>query len=173
MPFVEARERPVLVDALFGVGLTRPLDAAVAGPLRRLTAEAEFVLAVDLPSGLSADDGRDLGAAGATATLALGALKPAHVLMPGLAHCGAVLLDPIGLAPDSRAHTIARPQLHAPAPGAQKYTRGLVAVVGGAMAGAGRLAARAALSAGAGYVRFHPSDAPPTWPGRARRDAAG
>lgn len=151
----EVSPRAVLVDALFGVGLTRPLEPAIARPLHRLAEMAEFVLAVDLPSGLMSDDGRDGGAATADVTLALGALKPAHVLMPGLERCGHVLLEPLGLEVVSEASALARPRLSAPARDAHKFTRGLVAVLGGAMAGAGRLAARAALSAGAGYVRLH------------------
>ncbi len=154
----EAAPRAVLVDALFGVGLTRPLESAVARPLHRLAEAAEFVLAVDLPSGLLSDDGRDAGAAAAAVTLAVGALKPAHVLMPGLVRCGHVLLNPLGLKVASEASALARPHLSPPARDVQKFTRGLIAVVGGAMPGAGRLAARAALSAGAGYVRLHTLD---------------
>lgn len=154
----EAAPRAVLVDALFGVGLTRTLEASIARPLHRLAEAAEFVLAVDLPSGLLSDDGHDGGGAAADVTLALGALKPAHVLMPGLERCGHVFLEPLGLEVASGASTLARPHLSAPARDAQKFTRGLVAVVGGGMSGAGRLAARAALSAGAGYVRLHTLD---------------
>lgn len=150
----DAVPRPLLVDSLFGVGLSRPLDEAMAAPLQRLVDAAEFVLAVDLPSGLSSDDGRDLGAVRANVTLALGVLKPAHRLMPGLEFCGTLLLDRLGLEVDSDVCELARPHLHPPARGAQKFTRGLVAVVGGVMHGAGRLAARAALSAGGGYVRL-------------------
>ncbi len=157
VPLREAEPRPLVVDALFGVGLTRPLEASIAVPLARLVEAAEFSLAVDLPSGLFSDSGTG-DAPGVTATLALGALKPAHLLMPGLARCGTVLLDTLGLAPGSDARQLARPALRPPEPDAQKFTRGLVAVVGGSMHGAGRLSARAALSAGAGYVRLHPPE---------------
>ena len=152
----DAEARPVVVDALFGVGLSRPLASTLGERLRRLMAGADWSLAVDVPSGLRCDDGADLGSAATSATLALGALKPAHVLMPGLERCGAVLLDDLGLVPEGAIMASSRPRLTAPAKNAQKFTRGLVAVVGGPMHGAGRLAARAALNAGAGYVRLHP-----------------
>lgn len=153
----ESKPGPFVVDALFGIGLSRPLDDRLATPLARLVGSAEFSLAVDLPSGLLADSGRG-EAPPVTATLALGALKPAHLLMPGLARCGTVLLGPLGPEPDSDTNRLARPAIRPPAIDAQKFTRGLVAVVGGPMHGAGRLAARAALSAGAGYVRLHPPE---------------
>ena len=151
----DAEPRPVVVDALFGVGLTRLLTPEVREPLHRLVAAAAWTLAVDLPSGLRSDDGADLGAAGADLTLALGALKPAHRLMPGLDRCGHVRLESLSLSPDGEVRELVRPSLHPPARDAQKFTRGLVAVIGGKMHGAGRLAARAALGAGAGYVRLH------------------
>lgn len=150
----EAAPRPLVVDSLFGVGLSRPLDEAIAAQLRRLAGAAELVLAVDVPSGLFCDYGRDLGAVRADVTLALGALKPAHRLMPGLDFCGTVLLDRLGLDADSDTYDLVRPSLPEPERDAHKFTRGLVAVVGGSMHGAGRLAARAALSSGAGYVRL-------------------
>ena len=155
VPLSEAEASPLVVDALFGVGLSRPLREEIAAPVRRLVEAAEIALAVDLPSGLMADEATG-DARSVTATLALGALKPAHLLMPGMARCGTVLLDPLGLEPRSAAHRLVRPRLSAPATDAQKFTRGLVAVIGGPMHGAGRLSARAALSAGAGYVRLHP-----------------
>ena len=162
-PLDAAAPRPVLVDALFGVGLARPLAAPLARALRERVEHADFSLAVDLPSGLYADDGTGAAAA-VTATLALGALKPAHVLLPGLERCGTLLLDSLGLELRSRASRLGRPRLHAPAVDAHKYSRGLVAVIGGAMSGAARLLARAALSAGAGYVRLLVPDAGPCWP---------
>jgi hydroxyethylthiazole kinase-like uncharacterized protein yjeF len=85
-------------------------------------------------------------------TVALGALKPAHVLGDGVALCGHVLLHDIGISAQSSWRTIVRPKLGAPAASAHKFTRGLVTVIGGAMPGAGRLAARAALHGGAGYA---------------------
>ncbi len=85
-------------------------------------------------------------------TLALGALKPAHVLDAGLERCGKVLLADIGIPVDTRCRTVARPRLEAPGADSHKYTRGMVAVIGGAMPGARALAADAAMAGGAGYV---------------------
>lgn len=150
--FADAPTRPVVVDGLFGTGLTRPLAPDLIAELRRLVQAAQFTLAIDLPSGMDTDHGRDLGAAGATVTLALGALKPSHVLGDGLGRCGHVLLDGIGIPVGTNWQTVAAPRLAPPGPQAHKYTRGLVAVVEGRMPGAARLAANAALHGGAGYV---------------------
>jgi len=149
----QARPRPVLVDGLFGTGLTRPLERGIAPVLAELVAAARFSLAIDLPSGLATDSGADLGAPrGIGATLALGALKPAHLLDAGLERCGQVLLADIGIPVESDWRTVARPKLTAPGPRAHKYSRGLVVVVEGDMPGAARLAAHAAMAGGAGYT---------------------
>lgn len=149
----QARPRPVLVDGLFGTGLTRPLERGIAPVFAELVAAARFSLAIDLPSGLETDSGADLGAPrGISATLALGALKPAHVLGAGLERCGHVLLADIGIPVESQWRTVARPKLAAPGPRAHKYSRGLVVVVEGDMPGAARLAAHAAMAGGAGYT---------------------
>lgn len=149
------KSAPVLVDALFGTGLTRALDPALAQIVKALAARAELSIAVDLPSGAETDGGGDFDAALAAfnVTLALGALKPAHLLQPVAQHCGAVRLVEIGLGEiDARVRTLARSRLAAPRADAHKYSRGMVAVVSGAMHGAAELAARAAYRAGAGYV---------------------
>ncbi len=149
----QARPRPILVDGLFGTGLSRPLERGIAPVLAELVAAARFSLAIDLPSGLDTDTGADLGAPkGISATLALGALKPAHVLDKGLERCGHVLLADIGIPVESQWRSVARPRLAAPGARAHKYSRGLVVVVEGAMPGAARLAAHAAMAGGAGYT---------------------
>ena len=153
----EAGAAPVLVDALFGTGLSRPLEEATGAALTRLADEARFRLAVDLPSGVSTDDGAVLGAvARFDLTLALGTLKPAHRLMPAAALCGQVRVAEIGLAPAETPALweIARPDLSVPPFDSSKYTRGKLLVVGGSMAGAALLAATAAQRAGAGYVQL-------------------
>ena len=148
----DAQARPIVIDGLFGTGLTRPLAPDVISELQRLVTAAHFTLAIDLPSGMDTDFGRDLGAAGATVTLALGALKPAHLLGEGLAHSGQLLLDDIGIPIATTWQTVAMPRLSEPGPHSHKYTRGLVAVLKGSMPGAARLASNAALHGGAGYV---------------------
>jgi hydroxyethylthiazole kinase-like uncharacterized protein yjeF len=148
-----ARPRPVLVDGLFGTGMTRPLERGLAAVFADLCKQAEFTLAIDLPSGIDTDTGADLGAPrGIDVTLALGALKPAHLLDAGIERCGQLLLADIGVPVDANWRTVSRPRIEAPGARSHKYSRGLVAVIEGAMPGAARLAARAAMVGGAGYV---------------------
>lgn len=148
----EARQRPFVIDGLFGTGLARPLERGPRALMADLLKAAEFSLAIDLPSGLDTDSGADLGACRATITVALAALKPAHVLAAGLDKCGHVLLADIGVPVDTAWRTVGRPRLSAPGPHDHKYSRGMVAAVEGAMPGAARLSAGAALAGGAGYV---------------------
>ncbi|MBM3929097.1 MAG: NAD(P)H-hydrate dehydratase [Sphingomonadales bacterium] len=158
----QAEPRPVLVDALLGIGTPRPFEPPVADALGRLIAAADLTIAIDLPSGRHADTGG--GSGRADVTVALGALKPAHVLYPAAAACGHVVLADIGVPVRSDVTTIAQPTLPAWQHDVNKFTRGMVAVVGGAMPGAGWLAARAALAAGAGYVQIvgtAPAEGPP------------
>lgn len=148
-----AEPAPILVDALFGTGLSRALDTALMADLRRLSEAARLTITVDLPSGLATDDGRALSEPPVfDLTLALGAAKPSHLLQPAARYCGTVRLLDIGVPVTSDARAIARPKLATPGPDAHKYSRGMVAVVAGAMAGASEMAAHAAMRAGAGYV---------------------
>ena len=149
----DAAPAPLLIDALFGTGLARPLDPAIAGPLERLAGAARMRIAVDLPSGVGTDDGALLGPAIAyDMTVALAVLKPAHRLQPAAALIGRLIVADIGIAGRSRLCEIARPHLPAPGPTDHKYTRGHVVVAEGAMPGAALLSAMAAQRGGAGYV---------------------
>lgn len=148
----EADPRPILVDALLGIGAPRPFDPATTASLARLNAAAALRVAVDLPSGRHADTGAGTGSA--DVTVALGALKPAHLLGEGGASCGHVVLADIGVRVEDAVTTIARPILPAWRHDVNKFSRGMVAVISGAMPGAGWLAGRAALAAGAGYVQL-------------------
>lgn len=144
---------PVLVDALFGTGLSRPLDVAIAETLIRLRDRARLAIAVDLPSGVSTDDGARLNEIPVfDLTLALGAAKPSHLLYPAAEHCGTVRTLDIGIPVSSNVLILGKPRVAAPGPDSHKYNRGMVAVVGGEMPGAAELAALAAMRAGAGYV---------------------
>ena len=148
-----AAPAPILVDALFGTGLSRPLDPAIADRLHEFHAAAQLSIAVDLPSGLATDDGAVLTRPPTfDLTLALGAAKPSHLLQPAARHCGAVRVLDIGIAAARTIHALARPALRDPGPDDHKDTRGMVAIVPGAMAGAAELASIAALRSGAGYV---------------------
>lgn len=149
----EAAPAPILVDALFGTGLSRPLDVAAIADLVRLRDRARLAIAVDLPSGLATDDGTILNDIPVfDLTLALGAAKPSHLLYPAAGHCGAVRILDIGVPVMSDAVVFGKPDLPEPGPTSHKYTRGMVAVIGGEMPGAAELAALAAMRAGAGYV---------------------
>lgn len=149
----EATPAPVLIDALFGTGLKRALDAKLAQHLARLAEGARLRIAVDLPSGIEADTGALLGPVPRfDITLATGAVKPAHLLQPAAQRCGVVRLIELGLATPGTAKVIGRPDLPAPDTASHKFTRGMVAIVAGPMPGAAALASEAALRAGAGYV---------------------
>jgi hydroxyethylthiazole kinase-like uncharacterized protein yjeF len=142
---------PVLVDALFGTGLSRALSEPVSGALAGLKSRTRFTIAVDLPSGVGSDDGAGLGAIPADLTLALGALKPAHLLQPAAQLCGIVRVADIGVPVASSAEILSRPHFNEPGPEIHKYRRGLVGIMGGEMPGAAALSAEAATRI-AGYV---------------------
>jgi ADP-dependent NAD(P)H-hydrate dehydratase / NAD(P)H-hydrate epimerase len=162
------------VDALFGAGLSRPLaGAALAAAQARFSRSAD-VVAVDVPSGLGGDDARALGGhafrAGLTVTFV--AKKPAHLLMPGRALCGEVIVADIGLPADAWASVTVntfendpllwRWAFPFPDAAAHKHARGHAMVVSGGLTqtGAARLAAMGALRAGAGLVTvLSPPDA--------------
>jgi hydroxyethylthiazole kinase-like uncharacterized protein yjeF len=149
----EAAAAPILLDALFGTGLSRPPGEDIARPLRRLADAARLSFAVDVPSGVGSDDGAVLGILpNFDVTLALGAAKPAHLLQPSARHCGMVRVLDIGVPVASTDIVLRRPALAPPDADAHKYSRGMVAVIAGAMPGAAALAAEAAMRAGAGYV---------------------
>jgi NAD(P)H-hydrate epimerase len=156
----------LIVDALFGAGLSRPLDGLARVMVQAINASGLPVLSVDVPSGLDGTTGAPCGpVVRATRTVTFFRKKPAHVLMPGRALCGDVIVADIGipdrvLAGDLGVRTFANaPPLWAaclPRPGLEghKYARGHAVVVSGPAfrSGAARLAARGALRAGAGLV---------------------
>jgi NAD(P)H-hydrate epimerase len=154
----------VVVDALFGVGLVRPIEGHFAD-LVALVNHAPRRLAVDIPSGLDADTGRALGVCvHADRTVTMAALKVALAGAPGFAWCGDVEVAEIGIpaalirAQPARVGLVEHDDVvdWLPRPSAldHKGRRGHVLVVAGmpGMRGAGRLAALAALRAGAGLV---------------------
>ncbi len=156
----------VLVDCLFGSGLSRPLSAEHRALLRRLRMEHVHSVAIDVPSGVDADTGEwPDGMSAWDCTIALGAWKRAHWSGEAAAKCGTLRLVDIGIGDTGTGERVsAKPSLASPAWDAHKYRRGLVGVVPGAMPGASVLAARAAMGAGAGYVKLladGPTAAPP------------
>lgn len=155
----------LVIDALFGAGLARDLDGAARQLVERVNASGLPVVAVDLPSGIDGATGEVRCAAiRARWSVTFFRPKPGHLLLPGRAHAGDLNVADIGIRRD--VLDLIRPrafrnepglwQAHFPVPRMEghKYSRGhLVAVSGPAQAsGATRLAARAALRAGAGLV---------------------
>jgi hydroxyethylthiazole kinase-like uncharacterized protein yjeF len=166
-----AEGAPVVVDALFGTGMSRALDEQTAIELRRLLDNARLSIAVDLPSHVDTDTGAIFNEdqlSPVDLTLALGALKPAHLLMPSAEYCGTVRLIDIGVDPrcaavdQQLAEVMGQPVFFLPTQESHKYSRGLVLVIAGQMPGAAHLAAKAAAHAGAGYVILFGDDPAPT-----------
>ncbi len=158
-------EADVVVDALVGIGLTGPVSERLARVIEQLNAARLPVFALDTPSGFDAARGYAPGSAiVATHTICFGHLKTGLLTTHGATHAGRITLAhigvpselPPGILPDALLLEEADLQsLVAPRPvAANKIERGRVVVVGGSvgMTGAARLAARAALRAGAGHV---------------------
>ncbi len=167
VPFAPAAlaDIDLVIDALFGAGLSRPVEGIAGEVLRTANAAPAFGVAVDIPSGIAGDDGRLCGEAfRADLTVTFFRKKPGHLLVPGRFCCGRVVVRDIGI-PASVLTTVAPkafenavplwrddwPELD---PAGHKYRRGHALVVGGRppTLGASRLAARAALRSGAGLV---------------------
>ncbi|WP_298494326.1 NAD(P)H-hydrate dehydratase [uncultured Maritimibacter sp.] len=163
-----AFEPDIVVDALFGIGLKRPVEIAFDPARAR-------VVAVDIPSGLCADSGRVIGerVLRADLTVTFHRAKPGHWLAQGPAVCGALRVVDIGLAgtPVQGALGLVDapdPVRLAKSPEQHKYGYGhaLVVAGGAGRGGAARLAARAALRVGAGLVTVAPT------PGALQENAA-
>ena len=150
----------VVVDAVFGSGLDRPVVGVEAALIARMAAGPAPVVAVDLPSGVHADTGVVLGAAAqAVVTVTFGAFKPGLLAGPGCELAGHVVCADIGLGAARPAWDAEIPELTdlrwpTRSPSAYKGTSGHLLVVAGsaAMAGAAVLVCRGALAAGAGLV---------------------
>jgi NAD(P)H-hydrate epimerase len=154
----------LVVDAIFGAGLSRPVDGVAGKTIAALSASRLPTVAIDVPSGIDGASGAVRGVAVAAAlTVTFFRRKPGHVLLPGRLHCGETVVAPIGIAAsvlDSIAPRTAADHpcwwetaLPWPGPQSHKYTRGHALVAGGAeMTGAARLAARAAARIGTGLV---------------------
>ncbi|GJE16841.1 NAD(P)H-hydrate dehydratase [Methylobacterium marchantiae] len=158
----------LVIDALFGAGLSRDIDGPAKTMIERVAAAGIPVLAVDVPSGIDGDTGALRGIAlAARETVTFVALKPGHLLQPGRSHCGDLHVADIGVGESALEAGLAGtpvvwrngpdlwkdhfPRLEA---ASHKYTRGHVLALSGPAykTGAIRLAARAALRVGAGLV---------------------
>ncbi|MCB5189349.1 NAD(P)H-hydrate dehydratase [Methylobacillus arboreus] len=177
----------LVVDGLFGIGLTRDLDARYRTLIDDVNALGLPVLALDIPSGLCMATGRVLGAAiKATHTLSFIGLKPGLFTLDGPDHAGEVHLDALGLEGEALGHAAGQLVDHPPVLplprklNSHKGSHGSVGVIGGAehMVGAAILTSRAALLLGAGrvYCGLLANDAPGLDAGQAElmlRDVAG
>ncbi|HEV7255652.1 MAG TPA: NAD(P)H-hydrate dehydratase [Mesorhizobium sp.] len=163
--FPSCSDAGAVIDALFGAGLRKPLEGAAAAAAEAVAKKGARVLAVDLPSGLDGNTGRPLGPVFQAAhTVTFARRKPAHVLYPGRALCGAVEVADIGISDEVIASLepalfendleLWRNLLPWPEADTHKYSRGHAAVFSGGptATGAARLAALAAARAGAGAV---------------------
>ncbi|MCJ2078724.1 NAD(P)H-hydrate dehydratase [Methylobacterium sp. E-016] len=158
----------LVVDALFGAGLSRDLEGPARHALERVAASGRPVLAVDVPSGVDGDTGAVRGfALRAVETVTFVAEKPGHRLQPGRGLCGRLHVAGIGTGPAAFAAGLAvgapafrngpevwGARLPRLADASHKYTRGHTLVLSGpaTRTGAARLAARGALRIGAGLV---------------------
>lgn len=163
----------VVVDALFGAGLDRPVAGKAAQIVDAVNDSGKPIISVDLPSGINGATGEVMGhAVGATSTVTFFRYKPGHVLLPGRSFCGRKHLRQIGIEEDVLASSGQSAALNLPDLWGQvfptpdiaghKYDRGHSLVLSGPLTatGAARLMAGAALRVGSGLVTVaSPEDA--------------
>jgi NAD(P)H-hydrate epimerase len=154
----------LIIDALFGAGLTRPLDGIAAAAVIAINENKIPCLSIDLPSGVNGDTGQVLGQAPqARTTVTFFRRKAGHLLYPGRALSGELVVADIGIPAEVLTEIAPRqfenhPELWSyglrrPRWDDNKYTRGSLLIAGGdEMTGAPRLAARAARRLGVGLV---------------------
>ncbi len=155
----------LVIDALFGAGLNRPMSAEIIGALAAVQHSGIPILAVDVPSGVHGTTGATVNVvARADRTVTFFRAKPGHYLMPGRACCGKVIVCDIGIPAGVLDEIAPCTFLNAPAlwspsfprllPDGHKFSRGHALVVSGPAhaTGAARLSARGALRMGAGLV---------------------
>ncbi len=159
-------DRNLVIDALFGIGMTRPLAEGVLPPDILMRWPARRVVAVDVPSGLNADNGVSMSPHfRADMTVTFHRPKPGHFLGDGPEHCGQIVVADIGLIPVEEPKTFWRAEvIDTVSTGAlgkhlsHKYDYGHTLILSGGpgKGGAARLAARGALRIGAGLVTVAP-----------------
>ena len=158
-----ADDTDLIIDALFGAGLDRPIDGLAAQTIQAVNRSGVPVFAIDLPSGINGLTGQVMGSAiEADESVTFFRPKPGHLLQPGRRHVGRLTVADIGIPsscldvilPRTWRNTPARWSLPPLTVDQNKYTHGHAVVVSGpaTRTGAARLAARAALRVGAGLV---------------------
>ena len=158
LALADAQPAPQFVDCLFGTGLARAVGDDWFNHFSRLFAGAKRRVAIDLPTGIESDHGSCFNDVPVfDTTVSLGAFKPSHFLEPARSNMGNLVGIDIGIAAKSDLGILSRPRISGPTSHDHKYSRGLVAVVAGAMPGAAKLTAMAAQKSGAGYVKIFAS----------------
>ena len=159
----------LVVDALFGAGLSRALAGQAAETLTAAADRALPIIAIDVPSGMMGDTGEALGAVAACLTVTFFRKKPGHLLLPGRLLCGEVVVADIGtpisvfeqIVPKSFENhpNLWLAELPKPIEINHKYQRGHALISGGyPMTGSARMAAKAAARAGAGLTTIAVSE---------------
>ncbi len=173
IPMVRAEDREdligpvfsaeVLVDALFGTGLSRDVEGLYADAVALINDAGVPVVSVDIPSGINGDSGEVMGAAvEADATVTFGLPKPGNILYPGSAHCGNLYVTHISFPPEHYNQTRLTLALNTPPPllirdpSGHKGTFGNALFIAGAASyyGAPALCSRSFLKTGGGYSRL-------------------
>lgn len=156
--------KPLVIDAIFGIGLARALDGAERAAVEKLNFLKLPCVAIDIPSGVDADTGAVLGVAPkCEITIAFGAKKRGHVLLPGKSFCGELMVADIGIGRETvvalnpvvleNTPSLWRREFPQLSLDTHKYMRGMVLLRGGKiLTGAAKLAARASRRIGAGGV---------------------
>lgn len=166
--YIKAEKTSVLIDALFGIGLTRNVSGFYAELIEAMNESGIPAASVDIPSGIDSDNGKIAGAAvRAWATVTFGWKKPGQIFYPGAEYCGMLQVCEIGFAPEAlekagyEAFGYTKADLRrlaGPRPAdSHKGTFGKILVIAGSesMAGAAVFSARAAYRMGCGLVKIH------------------
>jgi ADP-dependent NAD(P)H-hydrate dehydratase / NAD(P)H-hydrate epimerase len=152
-------ECDLIVDALFGTGLTKSLEGVYSNAVQKINRSGKHVLSIDIPSGLSSDSGGLIGpAVKANITVALAALKYCHLLSPASKMCGEIYVMDIGIPVSSTTSIVRTEDILRVLPfrsvDSHKGTFGHAVIIAGSTgkSGAAYMAGKSALRCGAGLV---------------------
>lgn len=166
--YIKEESTAILIDALFGIGLTRDVEGIYAEAIEAMNASGIPIVSIDIPSGINSDNGKIAGTAiKAWATVTFGRKKLGQIYYPGAEHCGLLKVCEIGFAPKALqkagydAYGFTLEDLYGrlrPRPAnSHKGTFGKILIIAGSetMAGAAVFSARAAYRMGCGLVKIH------------------